>query len=253
MFLLTWLSPRPAPAPAPSRHRRGGCSGEEGCWGRDTARREDAPAATRRDSSSRVPALAPQPPLHTRSAGRVHRRSPGKGGINHGTLRTGGARRGTGARPTGGSDGFPGMRKGSPHGIGVPVMEMLGWTRCRGCGGRGAAAWDGGHEPVAPPDPSAKLSHRPPPPSRLSHGLRGAGLGFFWDQIVPAWAGQTRPPGCNTTQKPAMNFLRGGYCWRCTSQNGMSKPTPISHGSLPEGGKLGPIVLQPQIPRALGR
>lgn len=84
-----------------------------------------------------------------------------------------------------------------------------------------------------PPDPSAKLSspshprRRPPPPSRLSHGLRGAGLGFFWDQIIPAWAGQTRPLGYNATQKPPMNFFRGSYGWRCTRQNGMSKPTPF--------------------------
>lgn len=113
----------------------------------------------------------------------------------------------------------------------------------------GSGWWDGGISPW-PPRILRRSSARPPPPSRLSHGLREAGLGFFGDQIVPAWAGQTRPLGYHTAQKPPMNFFF--LCWRCTSQNGMSKPTPISHGSLPESGNWDPQFFSPLSPGLWG-
>lgn len=191
---------------------------------------------------------APEEQRYRRSLRRTHRAlaesigaAPGREGSTAARGEPGGsAGRGL-APPRAGMD-LPGRGSGLP-----------GWS-CRdgpaagtADGGERLVGW--GHQPVPPPI-LRRSSARPPPPSRLSHGLREAGLGFFWDQIVPAWAGQTRPLGYDTAQKPPMNFYF--LCWRCTSQKGMSTATPISHGSLPKSGKLGPAVLQPHIPRAMG-
>lgn len=218
-----------------------------------TERKEDAPAA------------APGYQRYRRSL----RRTPGALGESIGAApgREGSttARREPGGLGGGGGLGTPGrmrwscrdapaeLRRDRDSRDGAAGMEPLRRLRMAGrCG------WDGGHEAGAPPDPSEKLSPPAPAPvtaeSRPPRGWIGI---FFWDQIVPAWAGQARPLGYNATKKPPMNFLgggggEGGYGWRCTLQGGMSKPTLVSHGWFPKGGKLGPTDVRPHIPGLWG-
>lgn len=160
---------------------------------------------------------APEYQRYHRSLRRTHRAlgesigaAPGREGSTTARGEPGGLGGGGGLAPPRGGDGSPGMRKGSSRGIGVPVMELLGWTRSGGCGWWRAAGGMGGMS-RRPPRIPRRSSARPPPaaPGTAESRPPRGWTGIFWDQIVPAWAGQTRPLGCNTTQKPPMNFLGG--------------------------------------------
>lgn len=105
------------------------------CTGSDTARQQlpssSATAAAsaahtgRWESPSAQPREGRDQPRHAENRGG----SAGEGGSPQ--------RGGVGV----GGDGAPGMRKRSSHGIGVPVMELLGWSRSGGCGGRERLGW----------------------------------------------------------------------------------------------------------------
>lgn len=150
--------------------------------------REDAPAGMWQENSSRVPALTPQPPPHTLSAGRVH-------------CKKGGSKREGGGRATATSD--------AGLGGGLSLLRFFakarGGRRCsdtpreipRERGSRAPRGWrgkGGGRNGVrgAANPPSPTHAHN------LSHvllrgdgggGMDGGGISISSDQILSAWTG----------------------------------------------------------------